>query len=151
MQSSDGAILTFGVMDAAIAYTPRPAAYAVIADERGRIAVVKGARGYFLPGGGSLAGETPEQTVRREVREELGREVAILGQIGKAIQYFYADEQDYRMQAHFFVAEFVDEVIGGGEEDLHWLEAGSIGEVLYHESHAWAVNQGRGATSSKAV
>ena len=151
MQSSDDAILTFGVMDAAIAYTARPAAYAVIADERSRIAVVKGERGYFLPGGGALAGEPPEQTVRREVREEFGREVAILGQVGKAIQYFYADEQDYRMHAHFFVAEFVGEVMGGGEDALHWLEAGTIGEVLYHESHTWAVNQGRGATSSKAV
>jgi 8-oxo-dGTP diphosphatase len=146
MQSSDGAILTFGVMNSDIAYTPRPAAYAVIMDQQGRIAAVTGKHGYFLPGGSSLTDETPEQTIRREVREELAHEVRIVSQTGEAIQYFIADHQHYRMEAHFFAAEFVGGAKGTGEHGLHWLAAETVGEMLYHESHAWAVSQSRSST-----
>jgi 8-oxo-dGTP diphosphatase len=45
----------------------------VIINSKGMVAVVKSPKGYFLPGGGSLPGETPEDTVLREVREEVGR------------------------------------------------------------------------------
>jgi 8-oxo-dGTP pyrophosphatase MutT (NUDIX family) len=68
----------------------RDAAYAVIRSGDGRVAVVREDRRWFLPGGGSLAGETPEQTVAREVLEECGRRARGLQRIGDAIQYFYA-------------------------------------------------------------
>jgi 8-oxo-dGTP pyrophosphatase MutT (NUDIX family) len=146
MQSSDGTILTFGVMNTAVAYTPRSAAYAVIMDQQGRIAAVTGNQGYFLPGGGSLPDETPEQTIRREVKEELAHEVRIVSQIGEAVQYFFADQEHYRMEAHFFAAEFVGGAKGTGEHELHWLAAETSGKMLYHESLAWAVSQGRSST-----
>ena len=141
MQSGEILVPIFGVLDESIAYQPRPAAYILIIDEQGRIAAVKGKRHYFLPGGGSLDEETPEQTVRREVREELAREVSIIGQIGKAIQYFCADRQHYRMEAVFFAGGFAGEAAGIGEHELSWLEVEQIEGCVYHESHAWAVRQ----------
>jgi 8-oxo-dGTP pyrophosphatase MutT (NUDIX family) len=40
---------------------------------------VKGTSGkFFLPGGGSLPEETAEETVRREIREELARSVRLM-------------------------------------------------------------------------
>ena len=131
----------FGSLNPAIEYKPRQAAYAVITDPKGRIATVKANSGYFLPGGGSLAGETAEQTIKREVKEELGREVRIVSQIGEAVQYFYADGQHYRMEAIFFAAEFISEAMGVCEHELEWVELRGMEGEFYHQSHAWAVCQ----------
>jgi ADP-ribose pyrophosphatase YjhB (NUDIX family) len=64
----------------------RVAAYAVITDEEGRILLsrwIEGAKpAWTLPGGGMDPGEHPEQTCRREVREETGYEVALEGLLG---------------------------------------------------------------------
>jgi 8-oxo-dGTP diphosphatase len=131
----------FGTLNPDVEYKPRPAAYAVIRDGSGRIAAVKGSGGYFLPGGGSLAGETREQTVAREVREELAREVRIVRRIGEVVQYFCADGQDYRMEAVFFAAEFASEASGVGEHELYWLEREQLQRAFFHKSHAWACEQ----------
>ena len=138
MQSCQPPIPVFGLMSPTVEYNLRRAAYAVIIGPSGRIAVVKGKSGYFLPGGGSLAAETPEQTLQCEAREELAADVRIIRRIGEAVQYFYADEQHYRMEAVFFEAEFIREGSGGGEHELCWLGREEIERGLYHQSHAWA-------------
>ena len=103
---------------------------------------VKFGQKYFLPGGGSLAGEAPEDTIFREVEEELARSVRLMRRIGEATQYFYstADHQHYEMRAVFFLAEFTHDSGGGaGEHELFWLPAAEVGRECFHESHAWAV------------
>ena len=141
MQSDESSIPVFGSHSPAIECTPRRAAYAVITDPKGRLAAVKGKSGYFLPGGGSLPTETPEQTLRREVNEELATEVRIVRRIGEAIQYFYADGQHYRMEAAFFAVEFSSDASGAGEHELYWLEPEEVERAFYHPSHAWAGRQ----------
>ena len=89
--------LIFGNILTGIKYQDRPAAYAVITNEIGSIAAVKGNQHYFLPGGGSLSNETPEATIHRELREELARDVKLIRKIGEAIQYFSAGEEYYRI------------------------------------------------------
>src|SRR5262245_21093869 len=139
---------TFGGRLDGVAYADRPAAYAVVAGENGTVAAVKGKSGkFFLPGGGCLPGEAAEETVRREVGEELARSVRLIRPIGAATQYFYAadDDRHYRMSAVFFLAEFSDGPAGKGEHDLAWLFAAEAEEAFFHESHAWAVRQGLAA------
>ena len=68
----------FGDQLAGIKYRDRPAAYAVIKNIDGRIAAVRGTRGYFLPGSGSLPDEQPEATIKREILEELARDARLL-------------------------------------------------------------------------
>jgi putative acetyltransferase len=148
-------IATFGSHLEGVAYADRPAAYAVVAGENGRVAAVKGTTGkFFLPGGGSLPGETAEETVRREVREELARSVRLIRPFGAATQYFYAADDDchYKMSAVFFLAEFTDRPTGKGEHDLFWLSLAEAEEAFFHESHAWAVRRGlRAGTSDMGV
>jgi 8-oxo-dGTP pyrophosphatase MutT (NUDIX family) len=136
--------LTFGKPLAGVAYTERPAAYAVIAGVNGTVAAVRGRRMFGLPGGGSLPGETPEETVRREVREELSRSVRLVRRIGEATQFFYAADEDchYKMLGVFFLAEFPDEPTGEGEHELFWLPLAEAAGAFFHECHAWAAHQG---------
>lgn len=130
---------TFGTFDPNVAYTERIAAYVVIRSPDGSIASVKGRTAYFLPGGGRECDETPEETVHREVREELGRTIRLTDLIGEAIQYFFAssDNCHYKMHAMFFTAEFTD-YEGIGEDTLFWLSLPLQASTFFHDSHAWA-------------
>src|SRR5262249_40680452 len=98
---------TFGARVAGVTYEERQAAYAVIRNSAGAVAAVCGPAGCWLPGGGALPGETPEETVVREVQEELGCALRVVDKIGEAVQYFFAaaDDRHYAMRAVFFRAE----------------------------------------------
>jgi 8-oxo-dGTP pyrophosphatase MutT (NUDIX family) len=136
---------TFGTRLEGVAYSARPAAYTVVGGQNGTVGAVLGPSGMiWLPGGGSLPGESPEQTVIREVREELARKVRLVGKIGVATQFFYAsdDARYYEMLAVFFLAEFPDEPNGQGEHRLYWLPLAEAERTFFHESHAWAARQG---------
>ena len=136
--------LVFGLPDPHVEYTERRAAYVVLVGNDGKVALVAGREKYFLPGGGALPGEAPEETIVREVREELARGVRLTRRLGEATQYFYSadDDRHYKMFATFFAGEFTDEACGGaGEHELHWLPLAEVEGVCFHACHAWAVRQ----------
>ncbi|GAB2512052.1 hypothetical protein GCM10027064_07100 [Microbacterium petrolearium] len=64
----------------------RVAAYAVVTDDAGRVLLSRWIDGskpaWTMPGGGMEPGEHPEETVRREVREETGYEVEVGNLLG---------------------------------------------------------------------
>jgi ADP-ribose pyrophosphatase YjhB (NUDIX family) len=133
--------LIFGAPEPSVAYTERRAAYVVI-KHSDLVALVKGRDKHFLPGGGSLLGEGPEETIAHEVAEELARGTRLLRKLGEATQYFYAaaDDRHYRMQATFFSGEFTAQLTGRtGEHELLWLPIAEIEQVCFHACHAWAV------------
>jgi 8-oxo-dGTP pyrophosphatase MutT (NUDIX family) len=138
---------TFGSVEPGIDYTERRASYVVVVNTDGQVAMVRGRQNYFLPGGGSEPGEAPEDTIRREVREELARGVRLAGKVCEAIQYFDApsDDRHYRMHAVFFAGEFTDEPCDGGEGEaehsLEWLPLINAERNCFHASHAWAIRQ----------
>lgn len=136
--------IIFGSQKPYISYTKRRAAYVVIANN-GTFATVKLGQKYFLPGGGSLCGETSEETVIREVFEELACNVRLVRTIGEAIQYFYsaADDQHYKMRAAFFAGEFTDESCSNSiaENELSWLSKAEAEQAFFHECHLWATRQ----------
>jgi 8-oxo-dGTP pyrophosphatase MutT (NUDIX family) len=144
MNFSDPHTPVFGSPVAGAVYEKRPAAYAVIRNDAGAVAAVRVPAGYWLPGGGALPGETPEETVVREVREELGRDVRLVGKIGAALQYFFARSEDryYEMTAVFFRAEFVGELLGPGEYNWCWYDTSQPGRLFFHACHDWAVRRG---------
>ena len=133
----------FGSAEPNVQYSERRAAYVVITRD-GKVALVKSGQKHFLPGGGSLPGETPEATVVREVHEELSRPMRLLHRLGEATQYFYSadDDRHYKMLAVFFAGEFTDKAyIGAGEHQMDWLPVTEVAQACFHECHAWAVHQ----------
>lgn len=66
---------------------------------------------YVIPGGGIEEGETNEETVVRELKEELGLEINILGYIGVV-------EKDKTIEHYFHVERVSGEpTIGGPEKE----------------------------------
>ena len=135
--------LIFGSTEPNVLYTERRAAYLVVTHD-GLIAMIKSQHKHFLPGGGSLPGEAPENTVVREVHEELAQGVRLLSRIGEATQYFYSstDDRHYKMLATFFVGKLLTvEYSGKGEHELDWLPTAEALRSCFHECHAWAIRQ----------
>ena len=130
---------TFGAAPAGESCQVRLAAYAVILEQRGHVAAVVGDSGLFLPGGGTLPGESPEWTVLREIEEECGCAARIIQPLGEATQYFRSTSGWYQMLATFYVAQFEGDPAGSGEHELIWLSPGEANR-FYHECHAWAVS-----------
>ena len=134
---------TFGTKSPGRRYVVRRAAYAVIWSAEGSIATVKTRRGHFLPGGGIEAGETDEEGLIREVREECARAIALGPRIAEAVQFFGASRGYFEGHHVFFAGAFASDPEGVGEHELVWLDLASARARLFHASHFWAIGVGR--------
>jgi len=137
-------IPVFGTPLLGVTYKPRPSAYALVRNERGEVAVARTPFACFLPGGGMNPGETAEQTIQREGREECGFVLRPLRFLGKAIQICYAEDERQYFEKHsaFVVAEVVgQDAKTEDDHELVWLAPAKAIEALSHESHRWAVEQ----------
>ena len=127
---------TFGAPVRGVAPEPRRAAYAVIRDRRGLVAVVRTARGYF-----PAAAPTKARLPRRRWRARSARaspcNVPLTGQAVEAVQYFAVDGRHYRMEAAFLGAEFQSGRQGRSEHALRWVRP-ARSDRFFHESHAAA-------------
>jgi 8-oxo-dGTP diphosphatase len=96
----------------------------------GRVLIVRRGRPpaqglYTLPGGGVELGETLEEAIIREVREETGLEIAPLELVG--FRQAIARDAEGRVERHFvilpFAARWVQGEISLNEElaEAHWL------------------------------
>ena len=134
----------FGTPIPGVTYKHRPSAYALVRNELGEIAVARTPLNCFLPGGGMDPGETPEQTIQREGREECGFLLRPLNFIGKAIEICYAEDerQYFEKDSAFVVAEVVGyDTKTEDDHELLWLTPAKAIEALSHGSHRWAVEQ----------
>jgi 8-oxo-dGTP diphosphatase len=133
--------LKFGKHNPEAEYRQRPGAYAIILNGQGKFASVRWRDAYLLPGGGMEPGETLEETLIREVREECAREVVLGEFLGSAVQYF-TNENDRHWEFHcsYFEAEFGAELASDPEHELVWLNIADARHLLAHEVHSWAIN-----------
>lgn len=78
---------------------------------------------YVIPGGGQDEGETLEQTVTRELQEELNVEIQILGYVGS---------QEYKdTQSHFYHCTITKGVPQLGGEELDRMSESNFYEPRY--------------------
>lgn len=105
---------------------------AVIFDERGRIFATQ--RGYGewkdwweFPGGKIEAGETPQEALRREIREELDAEIEV-GELLRTIDYDYPK---FRLTMHCFKCSLDSEITLKEHEAAKWLEPKELDSVRW--------------------
>ena len=132
----------FGTRIAGVEYLYRPSAYALVRNAQGDLAVARTPVACFLPGGGIDSGETPEQTVEREAREECGLVLRPLSRIGQAIEFSYSIAHDvhYEKDSVFIEAEVVGITMATeADHQLFWLSPNDSIAALSHGSHRCAV------------
>lgn len=103
---------------------------AVIFDEQGRIFATQ--RGYGewkdwweFPGGKMEAGETPQQALKREIREELEAEIEV-GELMKTIDYDYPN---FHLTMHCFKCRLMGGVTLKEHEAAKWLAPSELSSV----------------------
>ena len=132
--------------DSARTYPTRPylaVSAAIIRD--GRVLIVRRARPpahglYTLPGGGVEIGETLEQALIREVREETALDIAPVGLVG--FREAIARDGAGRIERHFVILPFAARWIGGeillNEElaEARWLAPAEVSSLTTTEGLA---------------
>ena len=119
-----------------------PSTTAIVADNHGRIALVKRKDNelWALPGGGMELGESIEQGAIREVKEETGLDVEVVGLVGVYTnpQHVMAyDDGEVRQQ---FSLCFTTKLLGGELQfddestDIAWVAEGDLADYPMHPS-----------------
>jgi 8-oxo-dGTP diphosphatase len=107
---------------------------AIVEFPDGRILLVKRRtvpfKGYWaLPGGRVEAGETVEQTVVREVKEETGLDVEIVRKIGEYREKGFKDEVEYDYSPACFLVKPVRGEIRRQESEIEEIELVTLEEI----------------------
>ena len=125
-------------------YIVRPSAYGLVRNPAGNFAVARTETGYFLPGGGLKAGESPQQAVEREAMEECGLVVRARSLLGRAVQIVYSAQEKacFEKQSTFLEADLLGlESHSNSDHQLDWLSVQEAVKTLSHESHRWALER----------
>ena len=97
--------------------------------------------GFFAPGGRVEAGETSEEALKRELKEECTIEVALkdLEKFGTFYALAAGQEGKYLQMDVFLVKRWEGEIQPSGEiEEIRWIdshvpEGGELGSVIEHD------------------
>ena len=133
----------FGQAQSGCVYWERSGAYALMLSPDGLLAVVEGREGrLYLPGGGYGEGETGEEALLREAKEEGGWQIEIGPHFAEAIQYVEAGaEGDFRLHARYYRARIIAENIGVAEHRVAWLTLDEAAARLHRACDRWAVGR----------
>jgi nucleoside triphosphatase len=139
---------------------PEPTVGAVVFNDAGKLLLVKSKRAkglYVIPGGHVELGEKIEDTLRREVREETGLEIAD-PELTSIQEYIYGES--YYRKRHFIFIDFTcralsEEVRLNREHEEHrWVsyeEAYRLPLEPYTEALLRELQKGRGSGHLQSV
>jgi 8-oxo-dGTP diphosphatase len=134
----EGAPPVFGTKLPGAVHHPRPGAYALVFDLAGRVAIVHEDGDWYLPGGGLEPGETPEEALAREIREECACGVEITALLGDAIEYLVdRSGRPLEVRLRYFHARFL------GAPTATWLAPSDACARVRRRGDAWAIMEAR--------
>lgn len=131
----------FGTVKEGVEYISRPGVYALITDSEEKIAIVEVNNKYFLLGGGLDAGETEESGLKREIAEEVARNISSATFLGRARQYVDAKDGYFNKLGSFYKVELGGATSAAGEEDykFKWVTKEEFKLKGAQEFQVWAV------------
>ena len=89
-------------------------------------------KGYWaLPGGRMDPGETVEQTIVREVKEETGLDVTIVRKIGEYVEKGVKDDVDYEYYPTCFLVKVVGGEIKRQESEIQEIQLFNLKELPF--------------------
>ncbi|MGH7274368.1 MAG: NUDIX hydrolase [Nitrospiria bacterium] len=99
----------------------------------------KGKKLWCLPKGLMQGTESPEETARREVREETGLEGKVNEKLGEIQYIFYSPEEHSRIQktVYFFLIEYLSGSVADHDsevEEARWLPIETAIDLLVYET-----------------
>jgi len=99
----------------------------------------KGKKVWCLPKGLMQANESPEQTAKREVREETGLEGRVTDKLGEIQYIFYSPEERSKIQktVHFFLMEYLQGSVEDHDAEVkeaRWFPVKAAVEHLVYEN-----------------
>ena len=87
-------------------------------------------KGYWaLPGGRMDPGETVEQTIVREVKEETGLDVTVVRKIGEYVEKGVKDDVEYEYYPTCFLVKTVGGEIKRQESEIQEIQLFSLKEL----------------------
>ena len=122
-------------------FIPRPSVYAIIRNEQTVLLVTNTTSGrYYLPGGGLEVGESLEEALHREVREEAGIKVIITRLMTVVEDFFYYDPTDtayHALQFYYQASACSLELstqyqVDHGEDNPQWIPIESLHHNQFH-------------------
>lgn len=117
-----------------------------ILNKEDKVLLQKKARGFGEgkwngPGGKSEAGETPEDAVRREVKEETG---IILGEINKAalLEFIYLNKASCNFISYVYICnDFKGVPVDMGEGELRWFKKEEVPlDYMWDDDKYWLLD-----------
>jgi len=131
--------MEFGERESGVEYTERPGAYGLAFNEQGHLLCVRAIGGVYLPGGGLLPGEAPEDGLARETREETGYAIIVGERIGEADQVVPA----FVKRGVFFrmTVDGDQQPVGPFDHQAVWLPVEDALKSLSEEFQTWALRQ----------
>ncbi|HYI16573.1 MAG TPA: NUDIX domain-containing protein [Thermomicrobiales bacterium] len=132
----------FGNPVSGVTYHDRPGVYALVLCDN-RLLVVETPAGYFLPGGGIDAGELEEDSLRRELIEEVGLSVTGFTAIGTARQYVIDSDTGIgynKIETFFRVTTAIEQSQSiAHDHAARWIPVSEALAGLREPAQAWAV------------
>lgn len=126
-----------------VEYLDRQGAY-LIPYQKGKVAVVKTPKGFFLLGGGIKVGEAYHECIEREILEEIGYTCCIKGLLCSAEMYTKHPTIGYfhPIQTYYFGA-LLEKVSNPTEQDhvLCWMDYHELKGNMFVEMQNWALEQ----------
>jgi ADP-ribose pyrophosphatase YjhB (NUDIX family) len=108
-------------------YKSRPTVKGIVMDDEGMIALLSVRDHFLFPGGGVEQGESLDQALMRECKEEIGCDIMIIDYIGVFDQYRAQTAKKYEI--HFFIACTIGEKGNPTTSNITELEAVTLWET----------------------
>lgn len=122
-------------------FVVRPSVYALVYHHTTVLLVTNTTSGrYYLPGGGLEVGESLDEALHREVREEAGIEITNTQLITAMEDFFYFDPTDaaYHALQFYYLADACSfelstvYQVDQGEDDPQWVEISELHPDRFH-------------------